>query len=405
MVTLYALICEPSKSLVGSKKSLGVFEMTVKKIPKIAVVGGRTWGHMHLRAFSQLQRNGDCNLVALVDLDESILSQRSAEFGISTFTDLDTMLDEVKPDGVSIAVPDHLHHQVAAKCLSRGCHVLIEKPMDVTSDGCRKLIALASEKDLIIQIEFMKRKDPYHIDLEQRIAKNQLGKVQYGYAWMEDRIEVPRDWLPRWASESDPAWFLGVHMFDLARWLIKSNAVAVSATASKGKLLEIGINTFDSVSSKIIFDSGASFSIDVAWHLPDGNEAIVNQGIKVVGSEGWMTVDTQDRGARGCLAGAISMAVGSSDRTLPENAMFTPNLGLFTQTNDRWGQPQYTGYGIESIQDFGLNLGFVMSGGKISDLSGKYPSGEDGLEVTKIAEAVHQSIERGGELIKILQEK
>jgi hypothetical protein len=46
-----------------------------------------------------------------------------------------------------------------------------------------------------------------------------------------------------------------------------------------------------------------------------------------------------------------------------------------------------------------------MSGGKISDLSGKYPSGEDGLEVTKIAEAVHQSIERGGELIKILQEK
>ena len=118
-----------------------------------------------------------------------------------------------------------------------------------------------------------------------------------------------------------------------------------------------------------------------------------------------MTVDTQDRGARGCLAGAISMAVGSSDRTLPENAMFTPNLGLFTQTNDRWGQPQYTGYGIESIQDFGLNLGFLMSGGKISDLSGKYPSGEDGLEVTKIAEAVHQSIERGGELIKILQEK
>ena len=59
----------------------------------------------------------------------------------------------------------------------------------------------------------------------------------------------------------------------------------------------------------------------------------------------------------------------------------------------------------KSIQDFGLNLGFLMSGGKISDLSGKYPSGEDGLEVTKIAEAVHQSIERGGELIKILQEK
>lgn len=383
---------------------LGGKRMANRAVPKIAVVGGRTWGHMHLRAFSQLQRTGQCELVALVDLDETILAQRAAEFGVTTFTSLDEMLAVAKPDGVTIAVPDHLHHQVAATALRAGCHVLIEKPMDITSEGCRTLIGLAEAKNLLIQIEFMKRKDPYHIDLEQRIGKGQLGDIQYGYAWMEDRIEVPRDWLPAWASASNPAWFLGVHMFDLVRWLIKSDAVAVSATGCYGKLRQIGIDTYDSVSSRVLFASGASFAVDVSWHLPDGNEAIVNQGVKVVGSEGWMTVDTQDRGARGCLKGAIATAVGTSDRVLPENAMFTPNLGLFIQNADRWGQPQFSGYGIESIQDFGLNVGYLMSGGAMSDLSGSYPSGYDGLEITKIVEAVHESMANGGALVAITRE-
>jgi hypothetical protein len=154
----------------------------------------------------------------------------------------------------------------------------------------------------------------------------------------------------------------------------------------------------------VLFASGASFAVDVSWHLPDGNEAIVNQGVKVVGSEGWMTVDTQDRGARGCLKGAIATAVGTSDRVLPENAMFTPNLGLFIQNADRWGQPQFSGYGIESIQDFGLNVGYLMSGGAMSDLSGSYPSGYDGLEITKIVEAVHESMANGGALVAISRE-
>lgn len=373
-------------------------------IPVIAVIGGRTWGHMHLRAFSQLQSAGKCKLAALVDIDDEVLKTRAEEFGVKTFQSIDEMLEGVKPDGVTIAVPDHLHHEVAAKSLLAGCHVLIEKPMDVTSDGCRKLIKLAAEKNLLIQIEFMKRKDPYHIDLQKRISSGQLGAIQYGYAWMEDRIEVPRDWLPKWASASDPAWFLGVHYFDLVRWLIKAEAVAVSATGCYGKLREIGIDTYDSVSSKIIFDSGASFSIDVAWHIPDGNEAIVNQGVKVVGSDGWMTVDSQDRGARGCLTGSVSTAVGKSNREVPKTAMFTPNLGLFIESADVFGERQFAGYGIESIQDFALNVGYLMAGGELSSLDGKSPLGIDGLEVTKIAEAVHESLSKGGALVAIERE-
>lgn len=354
---------------------------------------------MHLRALSQFSRDGHGELAALVDLDPQILADRGAEFGVATFTNLTEMLDRVQPDAVTIATPDHLHRSIALECLRRGVHVLVEKPMDVTVEGCREMVQVAEEHDCLLQVDFMKRKDLYHVDLDQRIRSGQLGEIQYGYAWMEDRIEVPRDWLPSWVSSSDPAWFLGVHVFDLIRWLVKSDVVSVSATASKNKLASIGIDTYDAVQAKLIFESGASFSVDVAWHLPDQNEAVVNQGIKVVGSEGWMIVDSQDRGARGCLSGPVGAAVGG-DKDTSGASMFTPNLGLFLQRQDRWGNPVYAGYGIDSIQDFAFNVSFLKQGGTLADLDG-YPSGRDGLETTKVTVAVHESIDRNGALVQL----
>jgi predicted dehydrogenase len=369
-------------------------------VARFAVVGGRTWGEMHLRALSQFEREGRGTLVGLADLDAALLETRRQQFGVDTWTDFRTMLDEARPDAVTIATPDHLHRAIALECLERGIHVLVEKPMDVTVEGCREMVACAERNNALLQVEFMKRKDPYHIDLERRIRQGQLGQVQYGYAWMEDRIEVPRDWLPGWASGSDPAWFLGVHLFDLVRWLVRADAVSVSATASKGKLAGLGIDTYDAVQSKVVFENGTSFAVDVAWHFPDGNEAIVNQGVKVVGTEGWLTVDSQYRGGRGCIAGPGAVGVGTEQGTSGAK-MFTPNLGLFLEKQTRGGTPVYSGYGIESIQEFAYNVVDLLGGATISDLGDAFPRGVDGLEVTKMVVAAHRSIDLGGELVRL----
>lgn len=367
---------------------------------RFAVIGGRTWGEMHLRALRQFEREGHGALVGLADLDEGLLAQRRSQFGVDTWTDYRRMLDEARPDAVTIATPDHLHRAIALDCLARGIHVLVEKPMDVTVEGCREMIAMAAKTRALLQVEFMKRKDPYHIDLERRIRQGQVGDVQYGYAWMEDRIEVPRDWLPSWASGSDPAWFLGVHLFDLVRWLVRSDAVSVSATGSKGKLVTLGIDTYDAVQAKVVFANGASFAIDVAWHFPDGNEAIVNQGVKVVGTEGWLTVDSQYRGARGCITGPGAVGVGA-DRADAGAHMFTPNLGLFLEKTTRAGTPVYSGYGIESIQEFAYNVVDLEAGATIEELGDGFPRGVDGLEVTKMVVAAHRSMDAGGELVRL----
>jgi len=362
---------------------------------KIAVVGAGRFGEMHLRAFSQMEREGRAKLVGLADIDEALLAARRDHYGVATFTDFREMLDRTNPDGVTIVTPDFLHYEFATYCLKAGKHVLVEKPLDVTVTGCRDIVALAEAKGLLLQVDFHKRYDPYHARLRELVAGGCLGEIEYGYAYMEDRIEVPRDWFRHWAAKSSPGWFLGVHMYDLIRWIVQANGRIVFATGVKKKLAGFGIDTYDSIQAKIVFENRASFSIDTSWILPDTFEGIVNQGIRVVGSEGIMEVDTQDRGARCCARELTGGLAGKGP------IMQTPNLGFFSAGKDKKGRPLHGGYGIASIQDFAENVNHLLGGGSLTDLDGTYANGYDGLEATRIAVAVHRSVEAEGAVVEL----
>lgn len=362
---------------------------------RIAVVGAGAFGEMHLRAFSQMQREGRAELAGVADLNQELLAHRCEKYGVKGFTDYRKMIDETQPDGVSIVTPDHLHREIALACLTAGKHVLVEKPLDVTVEGCREMIAAADARGLLLQVDFHKRYDPYHRELHDMAVRGCFGEILYGYAYMEDRIEVPRDWLRKWAEQTSPAWFLGVHMFDLIRWVTGSDGFSVSATGLKKKLVSLGVDTYDAIQIKLVLASGASFSIDVSWVLPEGHEGVVNQGIRVVGTDGMMEVDTQDRGARCCLRAP------TDGRPQEGSGMQTPNLGFFRETRDSYGRPRYSGYGIESIQNFAENVSHLLRGGSMEAIRGMYAGGRDGLEASRIAVAVQQSLEAGGEVIHL----
>ena len=350
------------------------------RVARIAVIGGGKFGEMHLRAFTQLERDGHAKLVALCDINEKLLAERRQQYGVKGYTDYKEMLAKEDLDGVTVVTPDFLHRQFVVDCLRAGKHVLVEKPLDVTVEGCDEMIAAADQAGRILQVDFHKRYDPYHRQMAAKIAAGMIGQVLYGYAWMEDRIEVPRDWFPRWAPQSSPFWFLGVHMVDLIRFCTRARGTAVFATGSKRKLASLGVDAYDCVNAKIAFDNGASFTVDTSWILPDRFEAIVNQGIRVVGTEGLLEVDSQNRGAEVCSAA---------------DGQQTWNLGFFLEEKDRDGRPRWGGYGIDSIADFAHNINFLLRGGALDGLAGRYVDGREAREATRIAVAAHESLATG----------
>ena len=191
---------------------------------RIGVVGVGTFGINHLRCFQQMGYMGQAELVAACDVNEALVQQRAQEFGIQAYTDHREMLAKEQLDGITVVTPDPFHHDIVMAAAEAGVHVLCEKPLDVTTEGCREMIQACDQAGVLLMVDFHKRYDEYHLAMREKIQAGDLGQIQYGYAHMEDRIEVPRDWFPGWATKSSPAWFLGVHFYDLACFLLEPKA-------------------------------------------------------------------------------------------------------------------------------------------------------------------------------------
>ena len=112
---------------------------------------------------------------------------------------------------VTVCTPDHLHREMALAAIDLGLHVLAEKPLDTTVDGCQTIINAVNSKGVLLQVDFHKRFDPEHRAVERAIRQGRMGDVLYGYAWMEDRIEVPVDWFPSpyKCNATDHCWVPG----------------------------------------------------------------------------------------------------------------------------------------------------------------------------------------------------
>lgn len=348
---------------------------------RIATVGVGRFGKYHLHAFRQMESLYDVELVCAAELDPLKKEDIEKQFTIPVYTCFKEMLQRENLDAISIATQDHLHKDIALYALSKGLHVFVEKPLDISSQGSFEMTSLAEKNKLLLQIDFHKRYDPYHIEIKELIDQGKFGKFLYGYCYMEDKIIVPRDWFRAWVNNTSPIWFLGSNFIDLISWLMSSKVVSVFAKGQKHKLKELGFDTYDSVQSMLSFDNDAVITFDSSWILPEQFSSIVNQGFRLVGTEGIVEADSHDRGTTSCFSS--------------EGGVRNHNSGFMHSVKNKKGKEIFEGYGITSIQHFAENLHFLKDGGTLDELEGTYPSGRDGHEVTRVNEAIHLSLECG----------
>lgn len=340
------------------------------------------YGAQVIKTFDTAHKDGMVEFAAVCDVSQAALDAVHKEYGIKGYTDYKDMIEAERLDGIAIVTPDYLHKEITTYCASKGIHMLVQKPLDTTTAGGQQMVDAANKNDVMLFVDFHKRYDPGHIQLKSDIEAGKLGKLQYGYVCMEDVIMVPSVWFKAWAQHSSPVWFLGVHFYDLVYWLMNSKPVEVYATGVKHKLLSMGIDTYDSVQAKFKFENGASFAIDASWILPTSFTAVVNQQIRVVGSEGMMEVDSQDRG--------MMAAFSSSPSAIQANP-----YGKLEVADLIHGNTRLLGYTLESMLHFLRLLRLAKEGKPVAELKLHYPTGEQALVSTKMCEAVHESVETG----------
>ena len=93
---------------------------------RIAVIGTGGWGAQHARIFS---RRHDTDLVAVVGRDPQKTAARAAEYGTTPYTDIAGMLQEARPDLVTVCLPNEGHFAPTLQLLEAGVPLLVEKPL------------------------------------------------------------------------------------------------------------------------------------------------------------------------------------------------------------------------------------------------------------------------------------
>jgi virulence factor len=128
---------------------------------RVGVIGTGRMGQNHCRVYSSLRFAA---LAGVCDQNQEVGHSMANKYGSRYFADLDDMLEHV--DAVSIAVPTPGHFALAMRCLERGAHVFVEKPITETLPQAEALTAAAERSGLVVQVGHIERFNPTYVELQ-----------------------------------------------------------------------------------------------------------------------------------------------------------------------------------------------------------------------------------------------
>lgn len=133
---------------------------------RCAVIGAGHFGRYHAEKYAALD---GAALIAVADQDLATAQRVAAPLGVEATDDYRALLERV--DAVSVAVPTSQHFAVASACLRAGVAVLVEKPIAPSVDEAERLIALADEHAVALQVGHLERFSPAYFAMAEAVKK------------------------------------------------------------------------------------------------------------------------------------------------------------------------------------------------------------------------------------------
>ena len=311
---------------------------------------GLGMGKFHYKGFSESE---GAEVVAVADLAEDRMVPFAEKLGKDAcFTDYQTMLKEVKPDLVSVALPNKLHEEVTIAALEAGANVLCEKPMAMkveqavrmkkTAERCGKQLGINLNQIYAAETEAIKN----------WIEAGNLGEIYHGFtSWTrQDGIPGFGGWFGQKAlSGGGPLIDLGVHRLSIAMWLMGDPEPerVVGYThhhfgLPRAKAENKAFDVEDFAAGSIRFKNGASLFLEASWdgfqekrdkmqlRLQGSSGAIEkNAELKYYGNSGGVFHQSTLTVPKGSTKGSYDAMVQSLRGGAPFRG--TPELGIAIQ--------------------------------------------------------------------------
>jgi predicted dehydrogenase len=242
----------------------------VKRL-RTAVIGVGHLGQHHARLYAGLSGS---TLVGIVDADPRRAKEVAERVGTAVYDDVGVLLRQ-QVDAVSIAAPTSAHHALARQCLEAGVHVLVEKPVTVTTAEARDLIALARARKAVLQVGHIERFNPVMLKARPFINRPLLVECR--------RVS------PFTGRSTDVDVVLDVMIHDLDMVLSFQPGAVAEVLAAGAPLVS---DKADVAHAWITFESGCT-AVLVASRVASGRA----RELTVVQRNGWLSLDYQTRQA------------------------------------------------------------------------------------------------------------
>ncbi len=199
---------------------------SVNKI-KIGLIGaGAIAQHAYIPLLKDIR---GLEFAAVVEPNDKIRAKLGNEYPFAYIgTDLDAALNHV--DAVIICVPNYLHYAVAQVCLTKGKHVLCEKPVTTTVEDCENLLQISGSKNLVFTVGHVRRFYPAVKRIKEIVAQNVLGHL-IDFDFREGTIfswsTVSGYIFDKEKAGGGVLMDIGVHLLDLLLWWIDDEPTVV----------------------------------------------------------------------------------------------------------------------------------------------------------------------------------
>ncbi len=251
----------------------------------IGILGGGGISETHARAAQEIE---GVNIVAFCGQNRTKTARLGELYGGQVYNDVQAFFKHKPMDLVLIGSPSGLHAEQGIEAARHGLHVLVEKPLDVTTDRVDSLITACERAGVKLGVFFQDRAAADIRRLKKLLDEGQLGKpilVSGRVKWFRPP-EYYRDsrWRGRQALDGGGALMnQGVHTVDLLLWLMGN----VSRVYAKAVTALHEIEVEDTVVATLEFENGAIGTLEAGTSLYPG----YRRRVEITGSEGTIILE------------------------------------------------------------------------------------------------------------------
>jgi predicted dehydrogenase len=281
---------------------------------------------------------------------------------VQHFSSVEALIESGDLQALCVCGPEDAHAGPVLAALERGIAVLVEKPLASTLEDCARMCAAAVQYGALLSVGHLLRYDYRYAQIEAAVRRGDLGELQSLHA---------RRWNTKSAQQrlhgrSSLPLFLGVHDYDVVRWIAGAEPVRVVAEGRSRVLAAQGYAIEDTSIALISFANGVLACVEEGWIMPEGHPSGFVQKLDALGDGGMMSLE-------GSMVGL--MAVSDTRVTWPDAALWPPDpvsgVGGSLERQVR--------HFVRCVADHGAPLA----------------TGQDGLAAVRIALAVEESARTG----------